>query len=71
MTRAQTWILTSARTGEIIHIGRDASVTSDELDELSIECEGSADNTSVAGESEYWGTTESGSTWRVHVEMDC
>lgn len=69
--RSKNWIKKSAQSGEITHVGRDACATTEELDELLALCDDSADNTSVAGEYEYWGTTDGGSTWRVHVEMDC
>jgi hypothetical protein len=70
-SRALLWMAISARTGEIVHIGRERDVTESELDELSASSEGGADSTATTGESEYWGTTESGSAWRVHVAMDC
>jgi hypothetical protein len=70
-TRAHTWILASARTGEIVSVLLQDGATEADLEALAAECSGSADSTASTGESEYWGATPDGAPWRVHVEMDC
>ena len=60
-TTAAEAIEASIRDNEITY------ATSDCMDDLRIECEDCVE--SKYGENEYWGTTESGSEWRVHVEL--
>jgi len=47
---------------EIVTLPYDADIASD----LLVECEDSTESHDV---TEYWGTTEHGDTWRVHMSM--
>lgn len=60
MTAAQAAIARSISHNEIVHIDQDAEAH----EELSLAAEDSVWNDPV---TEYWGTTEDGSEWRVHV----
>lgn len=66
-SRFDGWIRQSARQTETIHLGIDERVTEEELAVLIIECE---DSCWIPGESQYWGTTEDGAEWRIHVAAD-
>ena len=62
IAQAQFWIAQSVRTGQIIHI---TAATDDEEAELSAQSEDSAED---ATHVEYWGTTDEGHDWRVHID---
>lgn len=62
MTAAQA-IKQSAQQNEIVTLGHDVTL----MDQLSEESEDSVIGREV---TEYWGTTEAGDEWRVHVRHD-
>lgn len=69
----KTAIAESISEHSIVHIEsmqRDAD-TMEMMDALSAECDGDADYASLAEDDarvyEYWGTTEDGYEWRVHL----
>ena len=53
-------IARSVSHDEIVHLDHDAAVAAD----LLVACE---DSTTSDTEAEYWGTTEDGHEWRVHM----
>lgn len=60
-----TAIETSVRENRIVHVGFDDICGGATLTAISAKSEDSA----VTGdETEFWGTTEGGSEWRVHVQ---
>lgn len=60
---AQQAIETSIMENRTVHLDYDAAT----MQELLVESDDSADSET---ETEYWGTTEEGSEWRVHVAID-
>lgn len=62
VAQVRSWIAQSVRTGQIIHI---TAATDDEEAELSAQSEDSAEDPDHV---EYWGTTDEGHDWRVHID---
>lgn len=54
----------SVRTNSIIHLENLLENLENLEDELLVESDGSADAGPV---TEYWGTTDAGHEWRIHV----
>lgn len=51
----------SVAQDETVHIEWTAEAAAD----LAVECDDSAETETVV---EYWGTTEDGATWRIHLD---
>ena len=66
MTRAEKAIARSISHTEIVTIDGNGA----DMQDLSLQCEDSVDAVSSYGVVEYWGTTDDGDEWRVHVRPD-
>ncbi len=69
-TVAETAIARSAETNEIVTLGSPLEAIEgwrEVMAELFAECEDCAETDQRSAMAEYWGTTEDGHTWRVHV----
>jgi hypothetical protein len=67
---AEQAIARSVSHNEIVTLGsasQPADNAAEVMADLFAECEDCADDDNRSVCAEYWGTTESGSEWRVHV----